>query len=290
MTPNTPGSEPRGLRRLAAQVEERARAIAARATMEVRFRRLRAASDKLDVRVVGLRRSGNHAVIGWILAQHPGRALFLNEALPGVSPHRTRQRLWQWQRPRQPGAAGLLLYSYEDQSLLAVDFPRTPHRERYAGPARARRDLLLLRDPFNFIASRLRWEVDDTERVRAAVGLWKTYAREFVGDTNVLPFKVPVSFNAWTSDPAYRARLADRLGIPCTDAGLDRVAPHGGGSSFDGRAFDGRATAMAVHDRWRGFTDDPTFLELTDDAELHELSARAFGALPDTHALLGAAR
>lgn len=275
------------IRTAVGRVDRRVRTAAARVTMESRFRFLRRfAPDKHDMRVIGLRRSGNHAIIGWILAQHRGASLFLNEALPAVSPHRTRLRSWHWQPARDRATPPFLLYSYEDQALLAVVHPtRRPYRTFFAGPSAVRSDLLILRDPFNLAASRLQWGVERPDRVRTALELWKSYAREFVGDLNTLPFKIPVSFNAWTSDRAYREQLAARLGLPFTDAGFEDVHGFGGGSSFDGTAFDGRASAMAVHDRWRRRVDDPTFRQIAADPELHELSARIFGVIPGTEAL-----
>src|SRR3954447_26457911 len=116
-------------------------------------------------------RSGNHAIINWILAQWPGRTCFLNCAEPGQNPFLSA-------RPRTPELppwralypdfdieaerAGLLtrkdllLHSYEDTFL--GPFKKAENEDRHdewLGRSGRRVDLLILRDPRNLFASRL---------------------------------------------------------------------------------------------------------------------------------------
>lgn len=269
-----------------ARLSTRGRAAMTRLRMEARFRLMVHAPDKHDVAVIGLRRSGNHAIIEWLIAACPGSVLFLNEALPNVRPNRTRQREWHWFPAGERRARGTLVYSYEDQSLLALTgLTRAGKRAAWTGPARARFDLLILRDPFNMLASRLQWKLESVDRLQQVARAWKAYAAEFLGDTDTLPHKVPVSYNRWVADEGYRHELAVRLGVEPTDAGRNKVSPLGGGSSFDGTTHDGRASEMKVLERWRHFADDPRFRALVADPELHELSARAFGVIPGTEQL-----
>jgi hypothetical protein len=287
----------------------------------------------LELRVFGLQRSGNHAIIEWILDQHVGkRSCFLNNVGHGdQDPFMTA---------RQVALAGfgsngdvealrrahkdLLIYSYEDDlsrmqrgaTLTDVihdeDFEK--QRIRYVGRSEHRMNVILLRDPFNFFASRLKKldalsGVKDVEAIKES---WKLMAqralrmrRDFVGK------EFWVSYNRWVSDEKYRRRLSTRLFGQFSDASLRYVPGHGGGSSFDadhgrisfreirrkwrrlldpkvyrhpGRylrrlvAKDGRS--MKVLERWHEMRGEAVYRSLFRDGELLELSERLFGVLP----------
>src|SRR3954463_829192 len=64
-----------------------------------------------EIRVIGMSRSGNHAIINWILAQARGRTCFLNCAEPGTNPFVSARPL----TPELPGWRA----SYEDFEIEA---------------------------------------------------------------------------------------------------------------------------------------------------------------------------
>jgi hypothetical protein len=148
--------------------------------------------------------------------------------------------------------------------------------------------LLLLRDPANLFASRIRraFQVGSPNLpsfprefnavMRQSVELWKTCANEFLGLTNDLSNKVGVYFDRWFIDPDYRRLLCQQLDLPSTDAGLGIVSDHGGGSSFDGTRLDGDSQNMRVLDRFKQLTDEESSLlqKVLDDPELIVLGQR----------------
>lgn len=247
------------------------------------------------VRIVGMARSGNHAIINWILAQLPGRWLFLNCVEPKTNPFRTARptdtgRCYETNDPdfdlaaEQRGRLSTkdhLLFSQEDTFLTpALGGPTTAIQDAAVGAARRRCDVFILRDPYNLFASRRRLGyqmiTDET-----AVRIWKQHARVFLGERRYLRAPtICISYNAWVRRRAYREAIAGALGISFTDAGLDRVALCGGGSSFDGYRFQRFAKHMAVFDRWRHYTDDPAFWRLFDP-EVMRLAEQIFGPTPD---------
>ena len=106
--------------------------------------------NQTEIRVVGMSRSGNHAIIEWILAQASGRTCLHNCAEPGHNPYLRARPL----SPHEPGhratftldiereRAGdfehkdYLLRSYEDVFLGA--FRKPEHkvaRGHWVGPA-----------------------------------------------------------------------------------------------------------------------------------------------------------
>jgi len=254
-------------------------------------------TNALEIRLAALRRSGSHALVHWLLSQLPGRGVFLNSCKPGENPYASCYRgdsavqpagAFDLDRERDQGPSpkDFLLYNYEDRELSAVfsDAFAAEH-DRWLGTSARRFDLLVLRDPWNNLASLLRWARGavypiSLDSVAKAARLWKAYAREVLGETDLLRHqRTPVLFNLWVTDPGYRAELASRLGVPFTDAGRDEVAPWGPttwGDSFDGFAYDGRAGEMPVLERWRWCAEDPFYRGLFDD-ETVELAERIFG-------------
>ena len=294
---------------------------------------LRSSTNFLELRVFGLQRSGNHAIIEWILDQHAGRrTCFLNNVGHGNQDPFTTTR--------QVALAGfggnsdveavrhaykdVLIYSYEDdlsrmrQGATLTDAIHDEtfeeQRIRYVGQSEHRINVIVLRDPFNFFASRLKKLValTGTKDVEAIKETWKLMAtralrmrRDFAGD------EFWVNYNTWVSDERYRRRLSTRLFGEFSDASLEYVSGHGGGSSFDsdhGRislrvirrkwrrlldpklyrhaarylrrlmAKDGRS--MKVLERWQEMRGEAVYRSLFRDGELLELSEQLFGVLP----------
>ena len=253
------------------------------------------AVNQTELRLIGMSRSGNHAIAQWILAQATGRVCFLNAAEGRSNPFLTARPMDDgpscWtnipgfdlaaeQRGGAWSAKDLLMFSHEDGFLArscSEEFERS--HDAFVGPSRRRVDVLILRDPFNLFASRRKclWGVLTP---RTTVKVWKQHAREFLRPGRFLRHDpLVISYNRWCVDRDYRRGVAQHLGLAFTDAGRDRVWPCNGGSSFDGRAYDGRAAAMRVFDRWRHYAEDPSFRQMFDP-EVRTLSARIFGPLP----------
>jgi hypothetical protein len=287
----------------------------------------------LELRVFGLQRSGNHAIIEWILDQHAGkRSCFLNNVGHGdQDPFTTTRQVALAGFGSNSNVAAvrsapkdLLIYSYEDDlsrmrqgatladAIHDQDFEE--QRTRYVGHSEHRMNVIVLRDPFNFFASRLRKldALTGTKDVEAIKESWKLMAKRALrmsGDFEGAEFWV--SYNSWVSDERYRRRLSTRLFGQFCDDSLRYVSGHGGGSSFDsdhgqlslrvirrkwrrlldprvyrhvGRylrrlmAKDGRS--MKVLERWHEMRGDAVYRSLFRDGELLELAERLFDTLP----------
>jgi hypothetical protein len=255
--------------------------------------------NEMEIRVVGMSRSGNHAIINWILSQAPGRTCFLNCAEPGWNPFVSA-------RPRTPDLPGwralyegfdveaeragrlsrkdLLVHSYEDTFLGPFKKPENEARhDEWVGGSARRVDLLIVRDPRNLFASRLAsgygWLEDDL-----VARVWAQHAREFLGlRRNLRQERLTVSYDEWVRSSAYRRQLAAALGLEFDDSAARKVPAAAGGSSFDGTAYDGRAEEMPVLYRWHRFVSDARFHRLLTP-EVLELGDRIFGtpvALPE---------
>jgi hypothetical protein len=243
----------------------------------------------------GMRRSGNHAVLNW--TSLPRSTFFLNDILQSeqvsvvLGDPFTPKGLWAWflrlamrKRMRKPLlktgrrlASGGLCVSLEDWPINAPIFDPWPRRCRH---------VLLLRDPMNMFASRIRMMGGGMHRFYAqdradlyfqnSIELWKMHAREFLGETNHLPGHVGVYYDRWVADPAYRVEVAAKLGLVPDERALSHVAPEGGGSSFEGMAplgDDAIARRLSRHSQLEG-DEKRLFARVTDDSDLMQLRER----------------
>lgn len=259
-------------------------------------------------------RSGNHAIIEWILHQYSGHAVcFLNNVAHGDhDPYATcRQRVLHGidanidEKTLRRMQKRLLVFSYEDRldaerpdmdfidSVFSPEFRE--HRTRYVGTSRTALDVLVIRDPFNCIASRLKLlesrgpmgGATDMERV---VANWKRLAaRAIAFMANPDPGTVVARFNQWVADQRYREELSRLLGGRYTDSSMRRMSRFGGGSSFDApapafAALSRTQTPLATRTaaRWTLYRHAEVFRGLMRDPTLLELSERLFGELPGT--------
>ncbi len=256
--------------------------------------------NQQELRVIALKRSGHHAIIQWIYGNLDGEFLFLNHCLPGRNPFR-REFILAWKEKRFvtniPGldvdqecsgkhhVKDCLIYNLENrelQQVATVEFQK--YHDQWLGRSLHRLDLLVLRDPFNNVASQLalhfksgRYSLD---LLRASVQIWKSYAREYLGHTSYLQNKLVINYNRWFADRDYKLSLAERLGLNGIEKGVDDCARWGVGSSFDQLRMDGRASRMKVLERWRHFENNELFRELLSDPEIRVLSEQIFGELP----------
>lgn len=232
-----------------------------------------------SILVHGMKRSGNHAIIQWMLAQ--GEFTFHNNIVPIAAILRGDRPLPE---PRDFAVWRAERVSLEQSVCASLeDHPPDfrPFRELPADVLQ----ILILRDPENFFASRIRkagkaihpaYPREAGPMLTRVIEGWKAHAREFLGVTNHLQNKAPVYFNAWFSDEAYRTRLSARLGLNFSDAGYAQVSNVGGGSSFDRTAFNGENRRMKVLERKTQLSEEEArFLEaVLQDEEMLELGQR----------------
>jgi hypothetical protein len=251
--------------------------------------------NDIEIRVHGLQRSGNHAIMNWIAAQSTGACIVLNDCKPGTNPFESMQEYclysdgdlisleYTWddsarQRASSsaPSQRNVLIHSYEDRELSGDRVS-----ESWVGRSNSYFDILIVRDPLNLFASRLGlWnELTGRKERRLVVELWKKYAREALGLTSFLDprYKVVGEFARWKEDKEYRRGLSSKLGLDFSDRGIDSMIKIGPGSSFDSFKHLTQASNMAVNERWKSVTWDSDFRSILSDNELQDLSIRLFG-------------
>ncbi|MEX2574938.1 MAG: hypothetical protein WD317_11600 [Balneolaceae bacterium] len=256
-----------------------------------------------EFRFVGMSRSGNHAVINWIINQLPGRYCFLNCAEPKHNPFATARPLSEGGKTYKTNIRSFdlkdeqqgkfsekdyLLYSYEDSFLGSLNHPSfKKNRDRWVGRAAVLKTLLILRDPFNLFASRIKSNLllghytygTKPISLLALKRIYKQHAREFLGEKKNLKNRVPVNFNSWATNKTYRRSIMEQLDVPFSDKGFQKVSKVAGGSSFDGLELSEKANEMQLQSRWKEFAADERFWKLFD-AELADVTRKIFGDIP----------
>ncbi|MEX2672990.1 MAG: hypothetical protein WD294_12870 [Phycisphaeraceae bacterium] len=247
--------------------------------------------NECEWRVTGLSRSGNHAVLQWLMAQLRGRFVFLNCAEGGRNPYTSARPMDdgaiyrtnipgydleaeanQVQVPKQH-----LIFSHEDSFLgRACSATFEKHHDAWVGRSRERVDILILRDPYNLFASRLRNPAGLVPG-KSAMRIWKQHARQAAEAPRQLRHNpVVIAYNRWFADETYRRHIAEQLGLAFTDAGRLEVAACNGGSSFDGMSYRHHADRMPVLRRWAHYVDDPDYANLMDPSVM-KLARKVFG-------------
>ncbi|HTA81706.1 MAG TPA: hypothetical protein VK783_02150 [Bacteroidia bacterium] len=239
------------------------------------------------------------------MSNSPGNNYFLNNPAPGMNPfiacNRDDSRLYDLNMENEivgiHASKDLLAYNYEDRSLNDIFSPEyNSGIDTWTGKSKGEFNVPVLRDPFNNLASKYKWALSGLkwapamEAVKQLPALWKSYAKEFIGITSVIPAKnkVVINYNRWFADAAYRAELAGKLLLMSTDKGLEEVAkwgPNTWGDSFDNLKYEGKAHEMDVLNRWKNYADDEVFRSFFKDKELIELSEKIFGHIAGTEVL-----
>ena len=265
------------LRRMAKPVKSSLRKLGCKAT-----ERWISAGRSYDILVLfGMRRSGNHLAINWILGQVPGFAVFYNNIRQNAHPFDVGMREY---RIRWPNRRPKIILSYED--LTPDQIAAGPLPDFLADRTRRHNATVLcgviLRDPYNLFASRLaKWPerfASDAD-IRAQQDLYAHHAqfvlnpRPVFGDAPV----VPILYNHLVTDSSYRRELALKLNIDQGDAGLDEVPVYGHGSSFDGYQAKSARVRAGVFDRWQSSRSDPTFRQVVADGRIRSLAQSVFG-------------
>jgi len=291
----------------------------------------------IEIRAFGLMRSGNHAILEWIQNQYPGQSsCFLNNVVHGDHDPYTscakrvvvgfddniETELLRMTKKH------LLIFSYEDRAELAFEnrdflssFQQSNfeiHRKRYLRESNNTFNLLIIRDPFNCLASRLkmietRGVAGGLEDLDLIAYNWKILAREAISLIRApKPGKIVVKFNQWATNKDYRKELSRSLLGTFNDSSKRHISHFGGGSSFDGpgkltlnvaikrwrnifkkvhftkldtywkRLRAPSASSMKIFERWKFYTDHNRFRTVIRDSEIIELSEQLFGELPGT--------
>jgi len=248
------------------------------------------------LRLVGMRRSGNHAIANWLQRNsETSAALFLNNCRPGHDPLRSHNGVEVsgrhhggslQQAAAEAGEGALLLVSYEDTLHLRFEAAGNLSGPYDTGSFDA--DILIYRSFLNWSASLLK-KLQRNENYRSADRM-AVMARALATYGDLLAEvaeagttgRHAICYDDWVSDEIYRARVLKDLGLPLRDNDLGAVQSYGGGSSFQTDAA--QAEELQIADRWPAMAPDPEYQTLLRLAALDPDFMTRLGALFPTDA------
>lgn len=204
----------------------------------------------ITITVLGLRRSGNHAIINWIIANynnnrlldhiyHP-KATILTNSTKDIIFFNNCQKSPYFNLP-PPNNTKLIIHSYEDKTLEYV---------KEYGPKSPSFTIIIIRDILNTFASRLKYNSPLTPVDEYHIDLWESYK----GANRVFPKALFISYDKWLMDKEYRDEIAKFMEIPNYD-NVESVSFCGNGSSFIGMKLEEDKEKYLT--RYKGITFPP---------------------------------
>lgn len=231
--------------------------------------------------ILAIRRSGCHALAGWLGGLMPNGVFYCNNNSTSVSEvlingeyMRLTPELSREPRP--------ILYGRENQSL-------TDWCSKKPIPFAEVTTLLLIRDPFNHLASYMKlFKLDEKggqNGIEQWYKMWIAYAMEateFSNELDITGDKIIITdYNQWCGSREYRDALAQQIGFENKDVGIDYVSGHGGGSSFTKRATTGTDLREQVTKRYLHYLDNDVYREIISRRALQNFAKQLWPELTE---------
>jgi hypothetical protein len=154
-----------------------------------------------EFRVIALQRSGHHAIIQWLLANIDGGYCFLNHCRPGQNPFLKQFIAANPEKRFVSNIPGIsideecggrhvrkqfLIYNYEQCSLDEIlDAAVVGNHDAFLGTSRTQTDVIIIRDPFNNLASLLKMVSEFPAGIKRSLKLssilWRDYLVAVLG-------------------------------------------------------------------------------------------------------------
>ena len=207
------------------------------------------------LQVFGMRRSGNHAIIDWLMRNAPEAAMggvFYNNCRFGkeVLSQYGSLDVYDAQRQVMPhvdivdptwiagaGHAPMVVVSYEDRMPQVKG---EPQRASFGMTGEYfTHQVIIYRSFLNWSASLLakikkNKDFGTTDRLRIMTVAFSTYVQglDRIAESKEL---VAICYDDWMISEVYRAGILKKLGLPVRDLSRGKVQRYGGGSSFQNK-------------------------------------------------------
>lgn len=243
------------------------------------------------ITVNGLSRSGNHAIIRWMVGQYEDsgyEVFFHNNAIKNFMEYlnlRGGGGMHGLPSPNPKFIDILMHITRNDKKVFVISFEDLTIDERLGQMTEfADHNVVILRDPYNLFASRIQGllpprgrkgakKVSDLQE--AEVNKYISQYQEFAGESSHLKNKVCISYNSWVADSDYRKATSESLGAKFTDAKYRYRAC----SSFGPKSPIELPSEKPEDflERYKACWEDPMFNRIKESEELATISKNIFG-------------
>jgi len=230
------------------------------------------------------RRSGHHAIIEWFSNQLNNDTYFLNDndhawGRPIRFPKINNGNLEYLNNEYKTDKIGIgtkdLIYNYEDRLLSQFNTPEFIEELKTNNA-----NIIILRDPFNLLASRMKhWVEYQPQLLQNGINLWVEYAQEILEETNLIPNKHIIIYNKWFTDRDYRKSITSNFSnMTHNDSCMNIVPEWGRGSTFDGLNYQNNASQMKVLERYKTIANKEFLQDLVNNEVFNKYTELIFGS------------
>jgi hypothetical protein len=244
------------------------------------------------ITVNGLSRSGNHAIIRWLVGQYEDsgfQVFFHNNVIRNFMEYlnlRGGGAIEGFPTPNPKFHEILMHLTADDRKVFIVSFEDLIIDERLGEITKfADHNIVIVRDPLNLFASRIeglppprgrqgaRNAPDNQEK---EIEKYMSQYAEFSNKTSHLFNKICINYNSWVLEKEYRKSLAKKINANFTDKRYEQRAC----SSFGGKGASMRLPSDNPEDfvsRYKHYLNEPLFNKIKNNKELLSIAEKTFG-------------
>lgn len=214
--------------------------------------------------ILGMKRSGHHAIVYWI-GSNLNDAVHYNDCNKGwrhgeLFPNPNQGNKGKIIKFNKCNKSNNHIFNIEDfdmDNIKKYDMFNLKMFKRY----KIVYFILVLRDPYNWIASCKKMGGNPWKNIDKRIILWKKQANLFINKNENI---ICINFNKWFSDEEYRKKLSLIFNLKSYNKYINITSPRGGGSSFDGMRFNKRANEMKILERYKSYLKEPEYINKFD--------------------------
>lgn len=259
-------------------------------------------SDK-NIFIMGIRRSGNHAITSWLIPQLESEYLrYFNDHYYDTLSNNKKGRTFNNTFLRE---GRVFTYEIIDKKTTRLEnLNQETHYSVFGlenqniemfysnynnwenninvkikdnfdnNLSKDNKYVAIIRNPWNNMASEIQWHYNGKNYnvpKHILIKLWKQYYDYFINNNN--ENLVFIIYDKWFIDIEYRKEISKKLGLVFNDENLNLIHHTGSGSSFTKQMYNGYAQQMKVlnrYDETKNYPDMQMFINSDDGKELKE--------------------
>lgn len=223
-----------------------------------------------EYNVYGLRRSGHHAVLTWIIGLTKNTSVHYDAyveqnslvKIPEKNTHHFDNGKEKYITEIKNKEITSVFYNLEDTFIYPFPFKELE--------CQIKRNIIVYRDPYNLLASRCKMfnELEKYPEYIHATYLNHLY---FPEKDNII---IKINYNSWFSNIEYRKQLANKLDLEFNDNNLNILSVSG--SSFTKQEYIDRGQQMDILKRYLEFVKEPFYIKLFENYPILEKIGNEF--------------